>query len=148
MVTVELAAKPIGVVNISPATQTILAGQTTAVFTLTAGATGGSTVLTATASGYPNATAPLTVTSNLISFGTIPTLAPGQSASLPVSLSFAAPPGGPTINFTSANPAVATITSSVFVPAGLLIPSANPQVTGVTIGSTQLTAPALAFAAV
>ncbi len=145
-VTVALAASPTGVVTISPVTQTILAGQTTAVFTLTAGATGGSTLLTATASGYPNATNTLTVTSNLISFGTIPVLAPGQSASLPVSLSFNAPPGGLTINFTSANPAVATITSSVFVPAGLLIPSANPQVTGVTIGSTQVTATAVGFA--
>jgi hypothetical protein len=145
-VTVALAANPTGVVTISPATQTILAGQTTAVFTLTAGATGGSTVLTATASGYPNATNTLTVTSNLISFGTIPVLAPGQSASLPVSLSFNAPPGGLTINFTSANPSVATITPSVFVPAGLLIPSANPQVTGVTIGSTQVTATATGFA--
>jgi len=145
-VTVALADNPTGVITISPATQTILVGQTTAVFTLTAGATGGSTVLTASASGYPNATAPLTVTSNLISFGTIPVLAPTQSASLPVSLSFAAPPGGLTINFTSADTSVATITPSVFVPAGLFIPSANPQVTGVTIGSTQVTATATGFA--
>ena len=145
-VTVTLSSNTAGVVTISPASQTILAGQTTAVFQLTAGSTSGSTVLTATAPGYTTATAPLTVTSNLISFGTIPVLAPGQTASLPVNLSFAAPPGGLTINFTSTNPAVATITPSVFVPAGLLVPAANPQVTGVSIGSTQFTASAIGFA--
>jgi len=145
-ITVALAANPSGVVSISPATQTIQAGQNTAVFSLTAGSVGGSVVLTATASGYTDATAPLTVTSKLISFGTIPTLAPGQSGSLPVSLSFAAPPGGLTINFSSANPSIATITPSVFVPAGLLIPAANPQATGVSIGSTQITATAVGFA--
>ena len=145
-VTVSLAANPSGIVSISPATQTIQAGQTTAAFALTAGATAGNVVLTASATGFNNATAPLIVTSNLVSFGTIPALAPGQSGSLPVSLSFAAPPGGLTINFSSANTSVATITSSVFVPAGLLIPAANPQVTGVAIGSTQVTATAVGFA--
>ena len=145
-VTVSLSAAPTGIVTISPASQTIAAGQSTAAFTLTAGSSGGSTVLTATAPGYVNATAPLTITTNLISFGTIPVLGPGQSASLPVSLSFAAPTGGLTINFASSNAAVATVTPSVFVPAGLLIPSANPQVTGVTIGSTQINATATGFA--
>jgi 6-phosphogluconolactonase (cycloisomerase 2 family) len=145
-VTVSLAANPSGVVSISPTTQTIQAGQTTAVFALTAGATAGSVVLTATATGFNNATAPLIVTSNAISFGTIPVLAPGQSGSLPVSLSFAAPAGGLTINFSSANMSVATITSSVFVPAGLLIPAANPQIAGVAIGATQITATAVGFA--
>ncbi len=145
-VTVSLSAAPGGVVTISPASQTIAAGQTSAVFSLTAGGSGGSVVLTASAPGYVNATAPLAVTSNLISFGTIPALGPGQSASLPVSLSFAAPTGGLTINFASSNAAVATVTPSVFVPAGLLIPSANPQVTGVTIGSAQINATATGFA--
>src|SRR5258708_3886966 len=145
-VSVSLAANPSGVVGISPATQTILAGQTTAVFTLTAGATAGSVVLTATATGYNNAIAPLAVTSNVISFGTIPNLAPGQSGSLPVSLSFPAPAKGLTINFSSANTSVATVTPSVFVPAGLVVPAANPQVTGVAIGTTQVTATAVGFA--
>ena len=145
-VTVGLSASPSGLVTISPASQTIAAGQTTAVFSLTAGATSGSLQLTATATGYINATAPLAVTGNLISFGTIPVLGPGQSASLPVSLSFAAPTGGLTINFTSTNSTVATVTPSVFVPAGLLIPSANPQVTGGAIGSAQINATATGFA--
>ncbi len=145
-VTVGLSASPGGLVTISPASQTIAAGQTTAVFSLTAGATSGSLLLTATATGYINATAPLAVTGNLISFGTIPVLGPGQSASLPVSLSFAAPVGGLTINFTSTNSTIATVTPSVFVPAGLLIPSANPQVTGGAIGSTQINATATGFA--
>ena len=145
-VTVSLLAAPTGLVTISPASQTIAAGQTTAVFSLTAGGTSGSLVLTASATGYVNATAPLGVTSNLISFGTIPVLGPAQSASLPVSLSFAAPPGGLTINFTSSNTSIATVTPSVFVPAGLLIPSANPQVTGAAIGSAQINATATGFA--
>jgi Putative Ig domain/Galactose oxidase, central domain/Kelch motif len=145
-VTVGLSASPGGLVTISPASQTIAAGQTTTVFSLTAGATSGSLLLTATAIGYINATAPLAVTGNLISFGTIPVLGPGQSASLPVSLSFAAPTGGLTINFTSTNSTIATVTPSVFVPAGLLIPSANPQVTGGAIGSAQINATATGFA--
>jgi len=144
--TVTLTATPTGVVTISPASQTIAAGQTTAVFSLAAGATAGSTTLTATAPGYLTATAPITVTTNAISFGTIPVLGPGQSSSLPVSLSFAAPTGGLTINFTSSNTAVASVTQSVFVPAGLLIPSANPQVTGAAIGSAQINATATGFA--
>jgi hypothetical protein len=145
-VTVTLSAAPSGLVTISPASQTIAAGQSTAVFSVTAGATSGSLSLAATATGYITATAPLAVTGNLISFGTIPVLGPGQSASLPVSLSFAAPTGGLTINFTSSNSTVATVTPSVFVPAGLLIPSANPQVTGGAIGSAQINAAATGFA--
>jgi Putative Ig domain/Galactose oxidase, central domain len=145
-VTVGLSGAPSGLVTISPASQSIAAGETTAVFLITAGGSSGSVVLTASASGYVSASAPLAVTSNLISFGTIPVLGPGQSASLPVSLSFAAPTGGLTINFASSSSAVASVTPSVFVPAGLLIPSANPQVTGVTIGSAQINATATGFA--
>jgi hypothetical protein len=145
-VIVSLTAAPTGIITITPASQTIAAGQTTAVFAIAAGGTGGGVVFTASATGYTSATAPLTVTSNLISFGTVPVLAPSQSASLPVSLSVAAPTGGLTIDFASTNTAVATVTPSVFVPAGALIPAANPQVTGVAIGSAQITASAAGFA--
>lgn len=145
-VTVSLAAAPTGIITITPASQTIAAGQTTAVFAVSAGGTGGSVVLTASALGYTSATAPITVTSNLISFGTVPVLAPSQNASLPVSLSVAAPTGGLTINFASTNTAVATVTPSVFVPAGAVLPAANPQVTGASIGSAQITASAAGFA--
>ncbi|HET8925758.1 MAG TPA: kelch repeat-containing protein [Candidatus Acidoferrum sp.] len=144
-VTVTLAANPSGLVSISPASQTISAGQTTAVFSLTAGSSAGGVLLTASASGFTNATAPLTVTTAVISLQTGVTVAPGQSVSMALSLSQPAPVGGLTVNLTSSAPANATITPSVFIPGGAQTPSANPQITGVLIGSTNVTATAIGF---
>lgn len=144
-VIVALAANPTGLVTITPASQTIAAGQTSAVFSLTAGATAGSLVLTASASGYTNATAPLTVTTAVISLQTGVTVAPGQSVSMALSVSQPAPVGGLTLNLTSSAQGNATVTPSVFIPAGAQTPSSNPQVTGVLIGSTNINATAVGF---
>jgi Putative Ig domain/Galactose oxidase, central domain/Kelch motif len=145
-VTVGLSASPSGIVSISPATQTMQAGQTTVVFTLTAGSSGGSVALSATASGYTTATAPLTVTTAVISLQTGVVVAPGQSVSMALSLSQPAPPGGLTVNLASSANGTATVTPTLFIPAGAQTPDANPQVTGVLIGSVTITASATGFA--
>ncbi len=54
--------------------------------------------------------------------------------------------GRTTVTFTSSNTAVATVTASVFIPAGQQTPAANPQVTGVIIGTSTITAFAPGFA--
>lgn len=145
-VTVTLAANPSGLVSIAPASQTIAAGQTAAVFSLTAGSGPGSLVLTASASGFTNATAPLTVTTAEISLQTGVTVAPGQSVGMALNLSQAAPPGGLTVNLTSSDPSIATVTPSLLIPAGAETPSANPQITGVLPGTVNITAAAIGFA--
>ena len=106
----------------------------------------GTSTITATASGYYPGSTTLSSTSSLISLGTIPTVAPGQSVSLPLSLGTPAPAGGVTVNFTSASPGIATVTPSVFIPAGLQIPAANPQVTGITVGTAIINASATGYA--
>lgn len=132
--------------TVTPASVFIAAGATTNTFDID-GLIIGTTPLTASATGYSDVVEDVFVTStNIINFGLIPDVAPGQSASLPTSLGQAAPAGGLIINFTSSNPAIATVTSSVFIPEGLQVPAANPQITGILIGSVQITGTATGFA--
>ncbi|RLA23183.1 MAG: hypothetical protein DRQ63_11950, partial [Gammaproteobacteria bacterium] len=145
-VTVNLATGNAAIATVNPASVFIPAGSTTNSFDLD-GLTIGTTPLTASATGYSDAVEDIFVTStNLINFGLIPDVAPGQSVSLPTSLGQPAPAGGLTINFTSSDPAIATVTTSVFIPEGLQVPAANPQITGVLIGSVQITGTATGFA--
>jgi hypothetical protein len=132
-------------VTISPASVTVAQGQTTGSFTYTGVAAGPST-LSAGATNYQTGTATVTGTAAQVSLGVIPAVAPGQSVSLALSLATPAPAGGTTVTFTIANPNIATVTSSVFVPAGLQTPTANPQVSGVLIGTTTVTATAPGYA--
>lgn len=145
-VTITLGSSNTALATISPASVTILQGSSSAPFTVTGVAAGGPVTLTASATGFTSGATQVSVTATVISFGTIPPVAPGQSVSLPVSLSSPAGAGGVTINLVSVNPSIATITPSVFVPAGLQTPTSNPQVTGVTIGSTTVNASASGFA--
>ncbi len=110
------------------------------------GVAAGTADITASATGYYGSSVTVSATSSLISLGTIPTVAPGQSVSLPLSLGTPAPAGGVTVNFTSSAPGVATVTSSSFIPAGLQIPASNPQVTGVTVGTATINATATGYA--
>jgi hypothetical protein len=144
--TVTLSSSNTGLATVSPLTITIGAGFATGTFTLNGIAAGGPVTLTATATGYPTATTPINVSSSLISLATGLVLAPGQTSSLAVSLSTAAPAGGVTVNFTSLDTTIATITASVFIPAGAQVPSSNPQVTGVSIGTVNINATATGFA--
>ncbi len=133
-------------VTVSPPSVTIAQGGTTGTFTINGIASGSSTI-TASATGASNATLTITATtSSLISMGNPPVVAPGQTSGVAVSLGIDAPAGGVTISFVSSDTNVLTITPSVFVPAGLRIPAANPQITGVVPGTASITASAPGFA--
>jgi uncharacterized repeat protein (TIGR01451 family) len=143
---VNLVSGNTNFVTVSPAIVTIAQGSSTGTFTIDGIAAGPSTI-TASADGASNATLNITATtSSLISMGIPPTVAPGQSAGVAVSLGIDAPAGGVTISFVSSGPNVVTITPSVFVPAGQRTPAANPQITGVVPGTAVLTASAAGFA--
>jgi hypothetical protein len=130
----------------APTTINIPAAATAGTFTYS-GIASGAAVIQASAPNYISGTANVTSTNSLISLGAIPTLAPGQTVSLPLSLGTPAPAGGVTVNFTSGNNALATISpASVFISAGLTVPTANPQVTGVNIGATTITATGTGYA--
>ena len=143
-VSIALSSSNAATATVAPPTVVIPQGATQAVFTVQGVAAGNATI-TAVATGYPNATITIGVTSNLISIGAIPTVAPGQSLAFPVSLSSPAT-GNVTITFASSNPSIATVTPSVVIANGLQVPSANPSVTGVGIGTAQITATATGFA--
>ena len=91
------------------------------------------------------ATAEIGVTDALISIDDIPVIAPDETADLPVSITKPAPPGGVTITFESLDPSIAITEATAFVPEGLYVPVANPQITGVDFGTTQIKATALNY---
>src|SRR6185312_12064766 len=144
-VVVSLASSATGNVTVSPATVNVPAGGTTGSFTYTGVAPGPATI-TASAPNYLDGTGNLTATNSLVSLGTIPAVSPGQSVSLALSIATNAPAGGVTVNFVSSNPGVATVTSSVFIPQGQRTAATNPQIIGVTIGTTTITATAQNYA--
>jgi hypothetical protein len=144
-IVVTLASSAPANATIAPATVTVAAGQATGAFTYT-GVAAGAANLTASAPNYLTATVQVTGTAAQVSLGMIPPVAPGQATSLALSLPSPAPAGGTTVTFTSSAPTVATVTASVFVPAGQQTPAANPQVTGVIIGTSTITAFAPGFA--
>lgn len=69
----------------------------------------------------------------------------GQSARLPVSLPKPAPPAGMTIYLTSSDPSKVKVTPSVFIAGGRLIPNLPPVVSGVNLGSANITAATLGY---
>lgn len=124
----------------------IAAGATTGTFSYT-GVASGSATLTASAPGYVSSSFNLSATSSLISLGAVPTVAPGQSLDLPLSLGTPAPAGGVTVIFQSSNTGVATISpTSVTIAAGLKVSTANPKVTGVAVGNAIINASATGYA--
>ncbi|RXH55863.1 beta strand repeat-containing protein [Granulicella sibirica] len=143
--TVTLASSVPANVTIAPATVTVAAGQTMGSFTYS-GVAAGDSNLTASAPNYQTGTTKATGTAAQVSLYLVPPVAPGQSVSLALSLATAAPPGGTMVTFTSSRPSIATVTSTISVPAGQFTASANPQVTGVLIGTTTITANAPGYA--
>ncbi len=156
-VVVHLSSSDTSLVTVSPATVTVPPGGTTGTFTYTgvqpapgtpppANNNLGTATISAAATNYLTGTADVTETYSLVSLGTIPPVAPAQVIDLALSLATAAPAGGVTIHFTSSDPTVATVTQSVFVPAGQRTAAANPQITGIKIGTTTITATAQGYA--
>ncbi|PYQ50088.1 MAG: hypothetical protein DMF78_16650 [Acidobacteria bacterium] len=143
-VTISLVSSAPGIATVTAAAP-IAQGATSGSFTVTGVAVGNATI-TASAPGFSPATVSVAVTALQISLGQGLVIAPGQAAGLALSIGQPAPAGGVTINLASANPAVATVTSSAFIPAGQQIPAANPTVTGVSFGSAQITASSAGYA--
>ncbi len=144
-VNVALQSGDANVFTVSPPNVTVTAGATQAPFSIS-GVGAGSTALSASAAGFVTDTVNVQVTTALISLPTVTAVAPGQTASLPLSLSEPAPAGGLTVALTSSNSAIATVDASVFIPAGQQIPAANPQVSGVALGTASVLASAPGFA--
>jgi hypothetical protein len=154
--TVSLASSDTTLVSVTPATVVVPVGGTTGTFTYT-GVQPTSTVppannnlgvatITASAPNYLAGSASTTETYSLVSLSTIPAVAPAQVIDLATSLATIAPAGGITIYFSSSDPTIATITQSVFVPAGQRTAAANPQITGVKIGTANIVATAQGYA--
>ncbi len=144
-ITVTLTSLDPGIATIMPAMLTIPEGDTCAAVTIF-GVSLGMADFTADAPGFAQATASVTVTTAIISLGLDLNLIPGQTAGLPLSLSQPAPAGGVTVTLVSSDPSIADVTPSIFIPAGLQTPAANPQVTGMALGTVEITASTSGFA--
>ena len=145
-VSVSLSASPNGVVTV-PATATIAKDATTATVTLK-GVSVGTATITASSSA-PNvssATGTITVQSaGAIGLPPNATVALGQSTPLPVTLPGAAPQGGVTVTLTSDSAKVGISPGTVTIDAGQTQPAVQPQVTGNSPGSANITASAPAY---
>src|SRR5207244_8246520 len=107
-----------------PSSVTVAAGGSSASFTVTTGAVAASTTVTISASfGGANRTGSLTVTPPQVTLSSL-TLNPSsviggvQSSTGTVTLSGPAPAGGTVVSLSSSSPGLASVPSSVTIPAG------------------------------
>ncbi len=131
--------------TVSPTTITIATGSSTGEFTLT-GHAAGFVQITASNAIAGSVSLVVEVTDRRISLGTVPLIAPQQTVGLPLSITRPAPPGGVTMTLESENPATATVSPTAFIAEGSVVPTVNPQVTGVALGTTTIIAKAPGFA--
>ena len=143
-VQVTLASSNTGFATVAPSPVTIAAGATTGAFTVTGVAVGSATI-TGSATGYAAGTVDIGVTANVIALGFV-AMAPGQTQAFSVTLATPAPAGGVTIALTSGNTGVVTVPGSVVIPAGAIVPAANPVATGVASGLATITGTATGYA--
>ncbi len=133
-----------------PATLSFGTGATTVSVPVT-GVAAGSATITASAPNMASATASLTVAQQAAPAIVLPgniTLAPGGTASFPVTLGTATPAGGVYITLTSSNPVAATAwPSTFFVAEGATASRTAPAVIGNSAGSATITASAPGYAA-
>ncbi|MBY0502299.1 MAG: carboxypeptidase regulatory-like domain-containing protein [Bryobacteraceae bacterium] len=134
---VALSASTPGIVSF-PATVTIPAGFSTATVAVN-GTQGGNTVLTASTPGANNASLNVTVIPPTLITVQPVAVALGQTATLPITISPAAPAGGITLTLSSAQAGIATVPASVTIPAGQTAPTSPVLVTGVNVGSSTIT---------
>ena len=142
---INLVSSDTSIASVNPANFVVPEGDLSASFTVSGIALGTAT-LTASAPSATNATLLITVSNDVISLGTLADLALGETIDLALSISTPAPAGGVVINLMSSDESVATVTSSVTIAEGNLVPSANPVVTGVALGNAQITASATGYA--
>ena len=124
----------------------INAGQTTGNFTVTGGSTAGTAHIGVSTAGYSITPAPVTLTGAAITLASGVTVAPGSNATLNVTLSQPAPAGGVTVALSASPAGTITVPSTVSVGPGKTAPDTQPQVTGVALGSAQVTATAPGYA--
>ena len=152
------APSPAGlVVNLSSSDATVATVPATVTFGTSATSvsvpvTGVSAGLVTIMAGAPNvvgATASVTVTSTAtggeILLPTNMTVGLNQSAALQVTLPTLAPAAGVTISLVSSDSSTAAVTPSVFIAAGTSTPATPPQVSGLKLGSANITASAPGF---
>ena len=142
-VTVSLSSSDTTTLTISPATVTIPAGSTSpaAQPTIT-GVVVGSATITASAPGYTTSSLLVPVNNVQIGLPSSASVGLGTSTAFPVTLVTPAPAGGLTVTLSSSDKTKVTVTSSVTIAAGALTPTTQPQITGVNLGSANITASA------
>ena len=123
-----------------PSSVVIPSGQTQVTAPVT-GVSAGNAIITATATGFPAVQSQIQVQNVNLSF--VPGFAtffagPNYAQSVTVIMSIPAVSGGQTVNLTSSDTSVATVTSSVIIPSGSTV--VNVTVTGVGSGVATITA--------
>ncbi len=99
----------------------------------------GSTIITASAVGYPSADLPVTVgPGQLVLFPSYLPIAAGRSSTLQLMIPNEAPPGGLVVDISSSNTSVVAVPSAVTIPEGQK--SAQVPVTGIIAGQAVVTA--------
>ena len=143
---VNLATSPSGIITVAPTTINVPAGLSTASFTVT-GNTFGQATITASAQNYASGTTSVNVTGlGAILLPSGVSVGLGQSAPFPVKLVTGAPVGGVTVSLVSSDPTKVSIdTPTVFIPFRSTVPDVQPNVTGVGIGTANITASAPGF---
>jgi hypothetical protein len=145
-VTVSLTSNPSGIVSFQPVAVPFAAGATTGSFTMTGDVLGSATVI-AGGPGYNTGSAGVTVAMlGAINLPANVTVGPGQTASFPVSLATGAPAGGVVITLASSNTSKVTISpATVTIDQGQTTPAQQPTITGVNLGSADISASAPGF---
>ena len=128
----------------APSSLLIPAGQSSVGFEVT-GVADGTSRLSAQADGLATGLATVEVRGKALVLPSSVVVAPGAQTSAVVQLTEPAPAGGLTVNLSTAAAGTATVPASVSVPSGASQASFN--VTGVALGSTQLTAAAAGYQA-
>lgn len=135
-----------GVIAVTPSINVVANTTTVSIPVTSAGA--GTATITASAPGYPAASA--IVTANAVQAGAIGVPASssvglGLSAAFPVSLSVPAPVGGITVTLISSDSSKVGIPGSVFIGGGATTPLVQPQITGNGAGAATITASAAGY---
>ncbi|MBS1855790.1 MAG: hypothetical protein JST11_10520, partial [Acidobacteria bacterium] len=144
--TVNLSSSNTSVATVPP-TVTFPANSTSVQVPVTGTAVGSAVIH---ANALP-ALADTTATVNVVNIGVIgipdgATVGLGLSAPFPVTLPAAAPAGGVTVSLSSSDTSKLTISpASVFISPGETTPAAQPQITGVSLGSASITASASGY---
>jgi hypothetical protein len=125
-----------------PVTAKIPAGETQTTVNLTTLMLGDA-MITASSAGFTDGQIKITVLPKSLLLPGAAMVAPGLTRSVPLTLTEPAPEGGVTATLTSADPAIATVPSSITVPSGQT--SANFTLSGQAVGETTITATATGY---